>query len=126
MTFYCNDSWLGFLTETFVRASISICQKECPGCRDGMKSAILHLHHQLSLLDKIKKYFEEIRGDLLTNIPAQYSRIEKKIPHSEDLEKDRNIYCGIARSFLITCTPETIYYGRYISDETMKSIKKVT
>ena len=117
MTFYYNDSWLGFLTETFVRQSINMCQKDCPGCRDEMKSAILHLHHQLSLLDKIKKYFEEIRGNLLTNIPAQYSRFEKKVPHSDNLEKDKVIYCGIARSFLITSTPETLYYGRYISDE---------
>ena len=118
MTFYYNDSWLGFLVETFVRESMSICQKECPGCKDNMKSSILHLHHQMSLLDKLKTYFERIRGDMLTKIPVYYSQFEKKLPHSEDLSKDKNIYCGVARTFLITCSAETVYYGRYISEET--------
>ena len=56
MTFYYNDSWLGFLTENIVRKSIERTENECNGCQDGMKCAILHLHYQLSLLDKIKIY----------------------------------------------------------------------
>lgn len=118
MTFYYNDSWLGYLTEILVRESMNICQKECPGCRDDMKSAILHLHHQISLLDKLKMYFERIRGEMLTKITTYYSQFEKKLPHSDDLSSDKNIYCGVARTFLITCTAETIYYGRYITEST--------
>ena len=118
MTFYYNDSWLGFLLEKFVRESMIICQKECPGCRDDMKSAVLHIHHQLSLLEKLKKYFEQIRGDILSKISIYYSQFESKLPHSDDLTKDRNIYCCVARTFLITCTVETIYYGRYITEAT--------
>ena len=118
MTFYYNDSWLGFLTEAFVQEALCICQKECPGCRDDMKSAILHLHHQLSLFEKLKRHFEQIRGDLLTKIPTFYSQFEMKLPHSDDLTKDKNIYCDVARTYLLTCTAETVYYGRYITDAT--------
>lgn len=122
MTFYFNETWLGFLTESFVRETMSICEKECLGCRDDMKSALLHLHHQLSLLEKLKRYFEQIRGDLLTKIPVYYTQFEKKLPHSEDLIKDKNIYFGVARTYLLTCTAETVYYGRYVTNETDKYI----
>ena len=118
MTFYYNDSWLGFLAETFIRESIRICEAECAGCKDDMKSAVLHLHQQLSLLEKLKKYFEQIRADMLSKLVTYYIKFEKKLPHSEELEKDKLIYVGVARTFLITCTPETIYFGRYISGET--------
>lgn len=118
MTFYYNDAWLGFLTETFIREAMTNCEQECPGCRDGMRSAVLHLHQQLSLLDKLRKYFEQIRGDLLTKILTFYSQFQMKLPHSDDLDKDKSIYCGVARSYLITCTAETIYYGRYVTEAT--------
>ena len=77
-----------YIVETFVRESMIICQKECPGCRDDMKSAVLHLHHQLSLLEKFKKYFEQIRGNISSKIPTYYSQFESKLPHSDDLTKD--------------------------------------
>ena len=77
-----------------------------------------NLHHQLSLLEKFKKYFEQIRGDILSKIPTYYSQFESKLPHSDDLTKDKNIYCCVARTFLITCTVETIYFGRYITEAT--------
>lgn len=118
MTFYYNDSWLAFLSEAFIRESMSLCEKECSGCKDNMKSAILHLHHQLSLLDKLKLYFEKVRSEMLVKIPQIYLKFEKKLPHSEDLSRDRDIYCGVARTFLITCTAEAVYYGRYITELT--------
>lgn len=118
MTFYYNDSWLGFLAENFVRESLKNCQNECSGCKDNVKSALLHLHCQLSLLEKLKRYFEQIRGELLQKIPLYYSQFEKRLPHSDSLDRDQNIYCGVARTFLITCTAETIYFGRYISELT--------
>ena len=125
MTFYYNDSWLAFLSEAFVRESMSLCMKECSGCKDDMKSAILHLHHQMSLLDKLKLYFEKVRGEMLAKIPMFYLKFEKKLPHSEDLSKDRNIYCEVARSFLMTCTAETLYYGRYITELTDSLLQRL-
>lgn len=118
MTFYYNEYWLGYLAENFIRKCINKCQEECAGCRDGMKSVILHLHVQLSLLEKLKCYFEIIRGDMLKDIMSYYSKIENKLPHSTDIAKDKIIYCNIARTFLLTSSAETVYYGRYITEET--------
>ena len=116
MTFYYNDSWLGYIAENIVRKAMSICQEECPGCRDKKQSAILDLHYQLSLLEKLKLYFERIRGEMLSNIAIYYSNFEQKLPHSDDRVKDKNVYIQIARSFLLTSSADTVYFGRYLSE----------
>ena len=90
--------------------------KKCPGCEDKLFSPVLHLHNQLSLLDKMKNYFETVRASLLTSLDALYEQFESKLPHSDDEETDRHIYTNNARIFLITASPETIYYGRYMND----------
>ncbi len=89
---------------------------ECPGCKDGMKSEILHLHNQRSLLDKLQIHFEPARAEILNSIPTLYKNVEDKLPHSDDRKKDMGIYCNVGRHFLITCSPQTIYYGRYVTE----------
>ena len=113
---YNHDYWLGFLSEQMVRQCVQMAKLKCPACSDKLYSPALHLHQQLSLLDKMKIHFEEVRGTLLSSIDALYSQFEDKLPHSHDLEKDRLIYCNNARVFLLTAASETIYYGRYIND----------
>ena len=107
MTFYNNDSWIGYLAEIAIR--------KCSGCRDNMKCDILHLHNQLSLLMKLQQYFEPIRADLLNSLSEIYNKVEMKLPHSDDRKKDMAIYCNIGRIFLITLSPEALYYGRYVN-----------
>ncbi len=131
MTFYYNDAWLAYLAECIIRQNIDLCKSQCLGCRDNMSSAILHLHCQLSLLDKLKLNFEQIRAEVLPTINNLYTNMESKLPHSDDIAKDKIIYCNIGRNFLITCTVESLYYGRYITEandsfiaETLTKVKK--
>ena len=86
------------------------------GCKDNMKSPLLHLHNQQSLLEKIQQHFEPVRGEALNSLTNLYKNIESKLPHSEDKKKDMAIYCNVGRNFLITCSPQTIYYGRYVTE----------
>ena len=115
MTFYDNVDWIGFLVENVIRKCVSLTATECSGCIDGMKSDILHLHHQLSLLDKVQIHFEKARGEVLGSLQTLYKNFEPKLPHSSDIKKDKIIYCNLGRSFLVTCSPQAIYYGRYIN-----------
>ena len=108
---------MGYLTENIIRKSVERIENECNGCRDGMKSVILHRHEHLSLLDKVKTNCEYNHAEMLKELPIYYLTFEKKLPHSDDLAKDKNIFCAVARTFLITCTAETIYYGRYITED---------
>ena len=113
---YYHDFWIGFLSEQIVRQAVELTLIKCPGCEDKMYSPLLHLHHQLSLLDKIRTYFEEIRGSLLPTISALYDRFKEKLPHSDDLDKDKDTYINNGRFFLISITSEALYYGRYLNE----------
>ena len=113
---YYHDFWIGFLSEQIARQAVEMALIKCPGCDKKMYSPLLHLHHQLSLLDKIRTYFEEIRGSLLPTIDALYEQFKNKLPHSDNLDKDKEIYINNGRFFLISLTSEALYYGRYLNE----------
>ena len=113
---YYHDFWIGFLSEHIARQAVEMTVIKCPGCEDKMHSPLLHLHHQLSLLDKIRTYFEEIRGLLLPTIDTLYDQFKDKLPHSDDLDKDKEIYIKNGRFFLISITSEALYFGRYLNE----------
>lgn len=116
MTFFNNADWVGFLAENIIQRCVSLTQTECSGCKDGVKCDILHLHHQQSLLDKVQNHFEAARGDVLNHLCDLYKEMEEKLPHSSDMRKDRSIYCGVGRFFLLTISPQALYYGRYVNE----------
>ena len=113
---YYHDIWIGYLTEIIVRKTVETCINHCSGCRDKLKSPLLHLHHQYSLLDKLHLYINEIRGNLVPIINSLYNDVSHKLPHSDDLMKDKELYTNNARFFLTTSSPESLYFGRYISE----------
>ena len=108
---------MGFLAENIIRKCVSMSLTECPGCKDGMKSEVLHLHSQRSLLEKLQAHFEPARAEILNSITILYKNVEDKLPHSDDRKKDMTIYCNVGRHFLITCSPQTIYYGRHVTEQ---------
>ena len=112
---YCYPSWYGFIAEQFVRKCVQLSRQQCPGCSAKLTSHLLHLHHQESLLDVMRKYCNEVRGSMLSSISSFYDSVEAKLPHSEDRKKDKMIYLLNARTFLMTCSAETIYWGRYVT-----------
>ena len=89
---YFSDALIAFLCENMIRQSVQLSKLKCPGCVDCLKSTILHLHEQQSLLDKLRVRFEEIRGSLLPTTPELYMQFKDKLPHSDDLEKDKECY----------------------------------
>ena len=88
--------------------------RDCPGCKNKIKSPLLHVHVRKSFLDLIRNYFEEIRGIVLKNLDAYYSIISEKVLHSKDEQEDKKIYLEVAKQFLLTATPDSVYYGRYV------------
>ena len=115
MTFYDNVDWCGFLTENVIRKCVYWTLAECPGCRDGMKNDILHHHHQLSLLDTVQNYFEKARGEVIGSMPTLYKIFSPNLPHGPEPKKDAIIYCKLGNNFLLTSSPQALYFGRYIN-----------
>lgn len=110
---YFDDIWIAFLNERIVRQAVRLSEIKCPGCQSNLKSPLLHLHHQHSLLDKLTLYFDEIRGSILPTVPELYDQIKERLPHSDDPSKDKDCYVNIGRQFLITLSCEALYWGRY-------------
>ena len=113
---YYSDVWIGFLCENIVRDVVQLAKLRCPGCDDKLISPLLHLHEQLSLLEKLRHYFEEVRGTLLPTLPELYGTFQDKLPHSNDLSKDQECYISVGHNFLLTIGADSLYYGRYLSD----------
>ena len=112
---YFSDIWIAFLGEQIIRQTVQMSELRCPGCQSGLKSPILHQHHQHNLLEKLKLYFEEIRGSILPTIQELYNQFKDKLPHSDDAGKDAECYVNTGRQFLIMITSESLYWGRYQS-----------
>ena len=62
---YFDDLCIGFLCEQILRQITQLSIIRCPGCEQKHKLAILHQHEHHSLLDKVRLYFEVIRGSIL-------------------------------------------------------------
>ena len=115
MDFY-SDVWTGYLTGILLNRCIKLSLQRCPGCIAKLKSPLLHEHEQHSLLDKIKLYFNEVRGLMLPSLDKLYDIIAKQLPHSADTSLDKEIYCKNGVFFLTSANPDTIYYGRWIDE----------
>lgn len=113
---YSTDLWFAFLCECVIRRVHQMSLLRCPGCESKLKSAILHLHEQQSLLDKMHHYYEEVRGNILPTLSQLYDQFKEQLSNSGDLEKDRQCYVDAGRQFLIFMTADAIYFGRYIDD----------
>jgi len=113
---YYSDLWVGFLSGALMDKCINICLEQCNACKAELKLPILHLHNQLSLLEKFKAYLDEARGVLLVKINEIYDAVESKLPHSNDKVMDKEIYCNNARFYLLNATPESLFYGRHITE----------
>lgn len=113
---YKHDCWIGFLAEQIVRQVVSMAVLNCQGCQAKLKSPLLHFCQQQSLLDKMKYYFEDVRGSMLPCVKEYYNQVSDLLPHSNDAEKDAEAYYLTGHLWLTIITCEAAYYGRYISD----------
>lgn len=122
---YFNDIWIGYLTAIFVKKCMDLSVERCPGCHSKLESPLLHQHYQHSLLDKLKVYFDEVRGIMIPIIDSLYKTIENSLPHSPDKAFDKECYCRNAMIFLINSHPDSLYWGRYITGETDTIIHQI-
>ena len=60
-----KDIWIAYVVNHIIESCKRQCMDQCQGCQINWKSAFLHQHEQLSLLEKIETYFDSVRGNLL-------------------------------------------------------------
>ena len=113
---YCSDIWYAVLASVVFSECEKKSLKDCPGCKAQLKNPILHEHIQLSLLDKMRTNFNEVRGQIITSICSLYDTVSEKLPHSPDLVRDKEIYTNNAIVFLTSTHPDALYWGRYLDE----------
>ena len=109
---HINEYWLAYLTHTIVMKCLQISKERCPACKDNMASPLLHFHIQMSLLDKVKCYFEEIRGPMIKDIEGCFNKFSAQISITDDGAN----YHFVGQTFLMMATAESLYYGRYLDE----------
>lgn len=118
---FYQELWVGYLTSIIIQKCIKLARERCPGCERKFKSALLHLHQQVSLEQKLDCYFEEVRGLLVSQIGFYFAEFEKKM--GEDCVEDfKKMYIQHGKSFLFLTNARAIYYGQYINENNCEMI----
>ena len=122
---YDSNLWIGCLTGFVIQKCVELATHRCPGCKSKLKSPVLHLHEQQSLIEKLHTYFNEVRGTLLPIVGEIYDSVQHKLLHSDDETKDKEHYTTHARFFFQTANPEIVYFARYLTEENDKAIDEM-
>ena len=107
--------WIAYIVDNLLKKCLTESKDNCPGCKDGKKSPILHLHLQLGLKDILEFYLHAatIKVDVLLEDLLMKFEVQLNIMLNE---MDNASYISHGRMFLKTCTPGSIYYGNYVNE----------
>ena len=104
----CTKTWFGFLAAEIIKQCIELCDQECPACKNGILSPLLHYHNELNLREKMEKYITRIVMDL----PKLFDEF---VIRFGVFSLDRDQFVNLGQSFINFSTPEAIFYGKYIN-----------
>jgi len=104
----CTRTWFGFLAAELIKQCIEICDRECPACKDGIVSPLLHYHNELNLREKMEKFISKTVMD----VPKLFDQFVIRFGL---FTLDRNQFVNIGQSFINFSTPDAIFYGKYIN-----------
>ncbi len=111
----------GVLAAALIKKCEDVCKNNCQACKGGLRLSILHLEHKLSLLDKFRAFLDDSREIVTFKINDIYNAVDFKLPHSGDKIYDQKAYCNSARIFILNVTAESLFYGGYITENTIVS-----
>ena len=109
-----TDVWFAYVVNHIMDRCRVICKEHCKGCQLKWKSAFLHQHEQLSLLEKVDLYLEQVRRNLLgVECECLYRRFTKTEPLSTPKEE----LLQQTQCIIRYATPWSLYYGRWMTVE---------
>jgi len=106
----CTKTWFGFLSAEIIKQCIELCDKECPACKNGILSPLLHYHNELNLREKMEKYISRTVMDLPKLFDVFIIRFGV-------YSLDRDQFVNLGKNFINFSTPEAIFYGKYVNYE---------
>ena len=109
-----TDGWFAYVVNHIMDKCIVMCKEHCKGCQLKWKSAFLHQHEQLPLLDKIELYLDQVRGSLLG---IELESLYKIFTKDETLPTPKEELLQQTASIINHATPRSLYYGRWMTVE---------
>ena len=116
MESFYSEFWWAYLTYQTIQKCVAISKQNCPGCSKSIKAALLHKHHQDSLLEKIVLYLNEARGLMSSNFDSMFEDF-KDLMDYKFCDDERKVLIKTGRTFLFVITPPSLFYGRYLTEE---------
>ena len=114
MTF-TKEVWYAYVINNVIIKCKNICADRCQACQSKYKSPVLHDHEQLSLLQKIECFLDEVRGDVLG---SELDNMFKKLSHYEkSIKPNKSELIEQVRNILLHATAASLYYGRWYTLE---------
>ena len=110
------EDWNSFIVACWIKRTLEVAIEECSACQDSRLSPLLHEHYTTGLLKKLTIFFERIRTELQVNLDEVYNQYRTKFT-LDCLDFDYSDYSNEGLEFLKNQTPESLYYGRYITKE---------
>ena len=105
-----SRTWLGYVTAEVVYQCMTLCDKECLACKNGVISPLLHFHNELNLKDKIHRYLSRVN----INLDSLFDQFVLRFGW---FALNRAQHIQLADIFLSVSTPEAIIYGKYITQQ---------
>ena len=105
-------TWLAFLSAEIIQRCTARLQQECPACRDGLLSPLLHYHNHFNLHEMMNKYMHVVVLEM--DLQQLFSEFTIKFGLF-DLATDEFVKLG--QNFVRFSTADAIYYGNYITKE---------
>ena len=106
----CCRTWFAFLSADIIQRCIEYCEQECPACKDGLLSPLLHFHNQFSLREKLGQYYYRTVQEV--DIAELFDRF---ILQFGWYSLNRDEFISIGQYFARFSTPDAIFYGKYIT-----------
>ena len=106
--------WLGFIASEIFNGCIQLNKDNCPACKNGIISPILHFHNAHNLYDITEKYFSIVTQNL--DLKAIFEKFSAKILSMYGVTSNNELIT-IGGFFLKTINPKALYYGDYITAE---------
>ena len=110
-----KETWFGYVIDHLITTCVDLSKERCEGCQLNLSAAILHTHEQATLLEKIDNFLSEARSNLLgyqlEGLFQKFSRYYK------EAKAIREKLLQEIRTIISVATPQSLYFGRWITVE---------
>jgi hypothetical protein len=107
-----DADWKSFIVAEVVKRTLGLAKRECGGCKDGNHCSLLHACQTTSLLRKLECFLDSpIKVAVRQDLESILNQFEFRFI----LLDRRENYIEMGETLLNDLNPQSLYYGRFIT-----------